>query len=404
MTSQERHEARYQRRRAKRLEKRAKIASQYNDFIQVFGAAAIARSYPRVRSTSAWKSNTQLFGAHLFSEVGIAAAKLEDGTWEPGIPNCFTIKERGKERNIKSVPMVDKCIQNSFMKNCLLPILSNSLIDNNAASIPGKGTDYAIRKLNKDLSRHYRKYGLSGHIMTYDFSNYFASIPHNLLAQHVAEYVQNDRVMNVYNTQLRSEGDGEVGISLGSPIAQISAVFYPNEIDHYFTNTLGLEGYGRFMDDGYVLVPPRMNPHEIQQKFFELCVKLRLQPNHKKCQIIKFGQPFQFLKIRYQVLQSGKLVRRINRKSITRERAHIRGAYRLVRDGKMTYEQAQLNLYSWLCSRKRAMSFHICKNMISYFTQVFHQAFAIPQNKPRYGKRQQWRKVKYAWRVENAYY
>jgi len=46
---------------------------------------------------------------------------------------------------------------------------------------------------------------------------------------------------------------GNKGLGLGSQVSQISAVFYPNSVDHFIKDKLGIKTYGRYMDDGYII-------------------------------------------------------------------------------------------------------------------------------------------------------
>ena len=400
MTSEKRRERRYQRRKARRDQKRKEVAEQYTNPEDSFGMFPIAHAYKRVRKGSPWKTSTQMYGGDIFLNAGNEAERLENRTWKPGKTNRFKVKERGKERDIQSVHIREKCVQNSVTSNCLIPILGRSLIDNNAASLPGKGTDYCLKRLTDDLRRHYRIYGLHGRMMLYDFSGYFSHIRHDTLMTDVERYVISDDILWMIRRQVESF-DGEEGLGLGSPISQIFAVFYPNRLDHRFTDTCGLEGYGRYMDDGYADIPPDVDEQEILRMFYEECKALSIIPNPKKCHVIDFGKPFTFLKVRYQVSETGKIVRRMSREGIRKERDRIRAHRRLVDSGRMTYEEARLNLYSWLCSRKRASTYHVCLDAIVYFNRIFsdHPPFYPPGKKPRKGRRQQWHKVKYAAKV-----
>lgn len=341
-----------------------------------------------------------MYGGDIFLNAGTEAERLANRTWKPGKPNRFNIRERGKERDIQSVHIREKCVQNSVCVNCLVPILQRPLIDNNAASLPGKGTDYCLRRLNEDLARHYRKYGKSGKILLYDFSGYFSHIDHEQLMTDVERYVGNEEILWMIRRQIDSF-EGTEGLGLGSPVSQIFAVFYPNRLDHRFTDGCGLEGCGRYMDDGYAILPEWADEENIVRMFQEECKRLKIIPNEKKCKVIRFGEPFTFLKVRYKVSDSGKIVKRLARESIQMERHRIRKQKRLVGSGKMTYQEARLNLYSWLCSRKRADTYHVCLNAIRYFNHIFHEypPFLPPGKKPRKGKRHQWHKAKYAAKV-----
>ena len=95
----------------------------------------------------------------------------------------FQLYERGKLRNISSVHISERVIHKSLSVNALVPALTPSFILDNSANTKGRGTDFAIRRLKKQLVAHYRAHGKSGYILLIDFSNYFASIAHDPLKE-----------------------------------------------------------------------------------------------------------------------------------------------------------------------------------------------------------------------------
>ena len=46
---------------------------------------------------------------------------------------------------------------------------------------------------------------------------------------------------------------GGKGLGLGSEISQICAIYYPNRLDHTIKEKYRIHGYGRYMDDFYVI-------------------------------------------------------------------------------------------------------------------------------------------------------
>lgn len=46
---------------------------------------------------------------------------------------------------------------------------------------------------------------------------------------------------------------GDKGMGLGSQISQVLALASANRLDHYVKEILQVRGYGRYMDDGYLI-------------------------------------------------------------------------------------------------------------------------------------------------------
>lgn len=369
MNSIERHEARYQRRKAKREQKRIERANEYTEWDNVFGLSALIDGYKSSAKASRTRTPTQTWMANLVTNSRKIEKELAEEKWKSRGFNNFKIKERGKWRDIQSVHISEKGIQNSLCNNCLIPAIRPHLIYDNGASLKGKGTDFQLNRFTRHLEDHYRKYGREGGIFFYDFSSYFANILNAPLKDEVWKVILKERIFKAYSMFV--DAFGKKGLGLGSQISQISAVFYANKIDHLFKDSLGIHGYGRYMDDGYVICHDINYLKELEKVFYEKCAELGIVPNKKKCRIIKLHRQFVFLKTRFFITENGKVVRRINRQSPRKERQRLKAFKKFYDMGLMDFKQIYLNFHSWLLSLDRWRSFHVKLNAIRYFNQLF---------------------------------
>ena len=93
----------------------------------------------------------------------------------------------------------------------------------------------------------------------------------------------------------------------------------------------------------------------------------------EKCRIIRLDRPFRFLKVRFFITESGKVIRRTGRHLSANERKKLR-AYRKFLDLRlMSYKEIYLNFHSWLMSLRSFHTFHIIYNIIRYFNSLFHE-------------------------------
>lgn len=404
MTSADRREGRYQRRKAKRIAKAAEIARQYADPNEVFSTHAIVDGYKKSRKAAGWKASTQIFGANLFVNASRESTNLMNETWKPKGFFEFDIVERGKQRHIQSVCVAEKCVQSAISNYCLVPILSRSLIYDNGASLKDKGTDFALNRLTKHLRWHYLHYGKEGGIYFFDFSGYFSHIKQYPLKERVHAKIQNPQIIRVYDLLVdafRQEGVSPVeaeGLGLGSQVSQISAVFYPNTIDHWAKDTIGIHCYARYMDDGYIIMHDIEKLKAVAERFEELCVENGIVPNKKKCHIVRLTKPFTFLKVRFFITDSGEIVRRINKTASTKERRRLRKLRKLLDDGRKPFEEINLEFHAWLCSLIRGQSFHIVQNTITYFDLLFEDygGYKMPDKRPKKKQKKRYRMIQAA--------
>lgn len=113
------------------------------------------------------------------------------------------------------------------------------------------------------------------------------------------------------------------GLGLGSEVYQILAIYYPNKIDHFIKEQLHIKGYGRYMDDSYIIHKDtdylRYCKEQIEIKSNEIGLEL-----NSRSQIIKLTQRFNFLKKRWFITDNGKVVVRLVRKNITTRRRTLK--------------------------------------------------------------------------------
>lgn len=369
MNSKERHEARYQRRKAKREHKILSRALQYTRWNDIYGTLALVDGYRKVSKASKDKTSTQMWMANLTVNARTESRKLMNGTWKSPGYHRFMIKERGKWRDIQSAHISEKGIQNSFVNSCYVPIISPHLIYDNGASLKNKGTDFSIKRFTKHLRDHAKKYGRNGYIFFFDFKSYFTTINQDKIVSMSKPLIWDKRILKTYETFTRAFGPG--GLGLGSPVSQISALLYPNSADHLVKDHFGIKGYGRHMDDGYIICNSLSKLKIVIKEFKRTCENLGIIMNSKKCHIIRLDRPFRFLKVRFFITETGKVIRRTGRHLAVNERKKLR-AYRKFLDlGLMAFDEIYLNFHSWLMSLRPFHTFHLIYNIVQYFNIVF---------------------------------
>lgn len=158
MNSTERHEARYQRRKAARIEKKAKALKEFGDFGAVFSFDHLYASYRASIKGVGWKASTQRYKSSALAHIAKTQEELLTGKYRSRGFYEFDLVERGKPRHIRSVHISERVVQRCLCDYCLVPALSKSFIYDNGASLPGKGYDFAVSRVTRFLADHYRRY------------------------------------------------------------------------------------------------------------------------------------------------------------------------------------------------------------------------------------------------------
>lgn len=369
MTSEERREARYQRRVARRMEKKREICSQFDDFEQVFSYAHLYRAYKMCRRGVAWKSSTQKYMTQAPLNVYVTQKQLMNGKFKSAGFYEFDLFERGKKRHIRSVNINERVVQRCLCDYALVPMLERTFVYDNGASMRNKGYSFAIRRLCQHLREHYRKHGTQGYILLFDFSKFFDRVSHRVIQSVVDREFSDERIVRIIHYFVDAFGD--IGLGLGSQISQTFALASANRLDHYIKEVCRIRGYGRYMDDGYLIHESKEYLEKCLKGIKAICQELEITLNEKKTQIVKLTHGFTWLKVKFFLQPTGRIVRRIHRASITRMRRKMKAFKRMVDAGRMEPNDVYTSWQSWRAYSMNFDSFKTRKNIGNLYTELF---------------------------------
>lgn len=371
MTSKERHEARYQRRKAKRQARKAELTQEYGVFDKVFTFENMYKAYVDCCKSVDWKASTQRYKANALINITTALKALQQGNFKTKGFYEFDVFERGKLRHIKSVHISERVIHRCLCDYSMTPLFVNSFIYDNSACVKGKGIDFAANRLKRHLQQHYRKYGNNGYVLMFDFSKYFDNIQHGPLKS-IIDKCYTDQKLKAIIYQLIDDF-GKVGLGLGSQISQNAALMFPNRLDHYIKEVLRIKGYGRYMDDGYLIHHSKKHLQKCLADIKRICGELGIKLNTKKTQIIKLTRSITFLKRRFALTGTGKVIIKPNRKSVVRMRRKLKVFKRWLQNGKMQYADIHTSYVSYKGHLKHCNAYKITMRLDVFFKNLFKE-------------------------------
>ena len=369
MTSEERRAARRERRLAQRQKKRTEAVAQYDDYERVISANSLVKAAKLSKRGVAWKGSVQKYFMSLLRNTLDLRRKLKNGLSVVMGFISFDLCERGKTRHIRSVHFKERVVQRSLSDNALVPVLSRSLVYDNGASLKGKGIHFAMYRCKQHLLRYYRENKTNeGWVLLIDFSGYFDSIRHEPIKQMLLKSFKDHKIRWLTWKFVKSFGDKSLGI--GSQVSQILAIAYPSKVDHFAREVLHLRYCGRYMDDSYYIHKDREYLkhclEELRKKYDELGIVL----NPRKTQIIP-ARRFTFLKVRYSLTDTGKVVMKPCSKSISRQRRKLKKFKRKVDAGEMTMDDVRCSYESWRGYLQHVDAHRSIRNMDKVFYQLY---------------------------------
>lgn len=341
MTSKERHEARYQRRKAKREEKKRK-RNEGHTFEVVTDFNNLRKAFYSARKGVNWKASVQRYGSNILTNSIELSGKLCRGENVSKGFIEFDIRERGKKRHITSVHISERVIQKSVCDYGIVPVIEKSLIYDNGASRKGKGTDFARERLKRHLREYYRRYGTDGYILLGDCHNFFGSIDHAIVERNMRKMIVDQRLVDL---TMSFVAPFKHGLGLGSQVCQILAVSYQNEIDHYVKEIKQCRWYARYMDDFYIICRTKEEAKELLECLKDKYSSFGIALNERKTQIVKLSHGFVWLQDRIYLLPTGKVVDKPGREAITRNRRKLKKLAKRLDNGEISYKAVK-NFYA----------------------------------------------------------
>ena len=187
--------------------------------------------------------DAQAFLADLEPNVLALQRVLADGSWRPGTPTTFRIRDP-KPRLISAAPFCDRVVHHAV---CAVvgPVLEAAALDSSHACRTGRGTKTALTHAHQ-LVRSQRCY------FKLDVRHYFETIDHGVVLACFQPHVCDDKVLDLL-TKIVAAGAPGSRPGCGMPIGNLTSQHFANlvltEVDKVAVGLPGVAGYVRYMDD-----------------------------------------------------------------------------------------------------------------------------------------------------------
>ncbi len=390
-----------------------------------FDANVLYDAGAKAMSGSKFKYATQLYEANHLLYTAMLQKSLSDGTYTPTSGKKFLISERGKTRFITSNTTVDKMVNHVLCDEILTPCLAKYLIYDNGASQKGKGVDFHRRRFTAHLHKYFMGHGTNeGYILLGDLSGYYANILHDTcykVLEHFLLRSMDDpafvltllrKIFTTFRLDVSRFSDDEIrrmyagkvdpmlnlhadprtltgvkfllkGVDIGNQLSQNIGIIYPYRLDNFAKIVSGIKHYGRYTDDFYAMSSSREELERLLDGLKAIAKEFGILINDKKTRIVKLSGFYRHLQDGYCLTETGRVIRKINPKSITRERRKLKAYKRLLKSGRITYAEIENIFKSWLGANFKRMS----HRQIYQMSELFHALFGRnPKWKKKRGK------------------
>jgi hypothetical protein len=235
------------------------------------------------------------------------------------------------KREIFAADFRDRIIHH-LIYNCINPFIDKQLIDSCYSCRTGKGTHYAVRQMAEFMKICSQNYTSDCYVLKLDIKGYFMSINKQILWNKLLKMLEpvgpehlsgmsketllwlidivlwNDPTQSCFIKGKRSDWRGlpatkslfqmpkNCGLPIGNLTSQLFSNVYLNDFDHFVKAELGVEFYGRYVDDFVLILPDKKLLLETKEKinlFLKEDCKLELHP--RKIYLQHYSKGFSFL-------------------------------------------------------------------------------------------------------------
>ena len=247
---------------------------------------------------------------------------------------------RPKRREATAPSYADRVWQRSMCNNGVYRDLTKGFIFDNMACQKGKGNDLAIRRVVKMLQKLHREdNGAPVYGYHLDVKKFFPTTPHNGLKEmdlrrieepkfipYLFEIIDNSEDERP-KAEIEADPFGERGTGLGSQINQLHQVAYLDRLDHELK--CFCKWYIRYNDDFLILDHDKEIVQKAKETIDEWLTQLGLAMTVKQG-IFKAEHGFTFLRKRFILTKTGKVIVRLHKKALADERNVLRAIHKRV--------------------------------------------------------------------------
>lgn len=336
-----------------------------------------------------WKYSAQSYYLNRIDRVRVTQERLDKMDRMSDGFIVFYENERGKVREISSIHINERVVHRCDNDYVLVPVLRPKLIYDTYSSLPERGTRRAFERLKCQLEREFRKWGDNkSYIVVSDLHAYFKSVNHGRVYEQHSKVFRRNEPKILYLTMDFIDAFGEKSLGLGSQVSQITAAYYPNDIDHFIKEQLKIKGYGRYNDDFFMI-------HRDKEYLVDSCLptiidmyaELGIELNMSKTRVCQIGKEFKFLKAKIRVTETGKVIMRPDHSTLVRERRKLRRMKEKLDRGEISIKDVEQQYKSWKGHIEYFNSYKSVRNIDEYYNKLFIKEWRetkhVKKRKPR---------------------
>ena len=294
--------------------------------------------------------------------------ELKNGTYQVSGYYSFVVHDP-KDRVIHALHYRDRVVQHCLCDEVLAPVLDRKLIYDNAACRIGKGTHFAIRRLNRFLHEFYRRYGTDGYFLKCDIRKFFDHIDHSVLKRKLKKVFTDEKILVLLFQIIDSyETSSGRGLPLGNQTSQWFAIYYLDGFDRLIKEKLHIKYYSRYMDDCVLIHENKEYLNECLESMRNyVAEELHLSFN-EKTEIFPIKNGVDYLGWHFYMTAAGKVIRKVKTGTKYKYKRKLRYFQKAYSQGEIDLEEIEQVLSSYRAHLSFGHTYKLRKKILEDFT------------------------------------
>ena len=352
-------------------------------FDEAISFAELCKAIKECHKGVGYKDGPNTWYMHRLMKASELQKNIQSGRYKVR-PGTVVKIYRPKPREAVAPFFKDRVWQRSMCNNGIYDDLTRHFILDNVACQKGKGNDLALRRVIGFLQKlHRMKPGAPIYGIHLDIRKYFPSTPHKLIKELDRQMITEPRFWPYLDEIIDSLKDprpesevaadpfGPRGTGLGSQINQLHQIALLNRLDHDLKTFCRF--YIRYNDDFLILDHDKAVVERAKAVIGEYLTLLGLTMTDKSgiFDVRKTG--FTFLRKRFIITPTGKIILRLHNRALAEERKILRTFKRKLENGEADEAALQRHYQSWIAYAEYAGDAPI-RAMDKFYKELFGKA------------------------------
>ncbi len=319
----------------------------------------LCKAFLKARRYKKYNQQALKFEYNLEKELFSLRESLEGSTYQPRPQKEFRVYKDYCRKTFFASAFSDSVVQQALL-NILTPVFEKSFIFDSYAFRRQKCTHSALERFDEFKRRvSPRRFPNSGFIFKADIKDYYPSINHSILFSLLRKKIQDDRIIRLIDKFINLKHKDK-GIPIGSPLSQLFANIYLNELDYFVKHSLKEKFYLRYADD-FAILNNRLKPLKACKQKIEVFLKqgLDLELNPDKTRIIPTNKGADLLG--YKVFYFYRLIRKRNLKAF---KARLKLWCLDIKEGRLDTTKLSQKIKGWVEYARQANSYKLRKALL----------------------------------------